>query len=210
MSYTQDDYLLTMSYMLGETSVPSAVEDRKQFIQKTLDEAYRYTNWDWNKTTVTLPLTSGIASLPSYTQLNPDLDVRVVNGGTNADNVFTQVPYEELDLYGQGNYKYWLTGSVGSYLINSTEADSTLTVRLSKMAPIVNASITSDFPSTTVIAQGALRYYYKAQDPEYDVSQDQALFQQGLEDLSRAQHRNRAVTPFRTRQQVEGTYTGSI
>lgn len=212
MAYTQTDGLLALSYALGESSVPtSGIEDRKAFLQRTLEEIYQYGDWDWNKTTATVALSAGIATLPSQFAQEGKLDIRLKQDGT--DHVFTKVPYEEQDRYSDGDYRYWLTGLDGAITLNTSEtsdSSSVLTVFGDQVVPSVNASITTPFPRLQTWAQGALRYYRAARDPEYDISQDQAIFEKGLNDLIAQQTRNKATRVVRTRQSVNGSYTGMI
>lgn len=207
--FSISDVMTDLSYMMGESSVPtSGVDDRKVYIQRTLEETHRYANWEWAKVTATIPLASGVATLPTLVALSSPLDVRVKQAGT--DLIFTMIPYEEQDSYGAGDYRYWLTGNEGALKLNSNDADATLTVNYQHVpADLLNGESTY-FPSSLTLAKGAVRYYRAARDPEYDMSQDDALFKSDLDDIMAMQNRNRPARRIRTIQKVYGTGTGDI
>jgi hypothetical protein len=212
--YSMTDILTDFSYAVAEQTVPSSgIEDRKAFIQRSLEEAHRYADWDWAKATATTQLTSGIATLATTVALSPSLDVRILASGTNADKIFTQIPYEAQDSYGAGDYKYWLTGNLGSYRLNTTEStdsSSVITYRYDTVPADLVSGESTKFPSSLTLAQGALRYYRASRDPEYDVSQDQAIWEQGLENLVGLQNSTRPIRRARTARDVSGAYIGDI
>ncbi len=212
--YSLTDIMTEMSYKIGELTVPTnGVEDRKQFIQDALGEAHDYADWDWAKATVTLPIAAGIISLPTTVQLTETLDLRIKASGLGDDKIFTQIPYEEQDSYGQGDYRYWLTGDVGSYVANTTETQdsvSVITTRYDELPADLLGGASTKFPSAKVLAQGALRDYRAARDPDYDVSQDQALFEKGLEDLAGKQRRLAGPRHAKVRSDLGGARPGEI
>lgn len=202
-----------LAYLLGETTVPSSgTEDRQRFIQRSLERIYRIYDFEMNKLNATVTLTSGIGTLPSNARPYPDLDVRVVNSGTDDDYVFTRIPYEEQDKYQQGDYKYWLTTdpTTGYVKINSVETTTpAVSVRYSATAPIINASISTPFPSAMVIAKGALVYYRQAEDPQADVVPEEDQFLKELREVVSSQNRNKSNSQrAKTLQEIEGYNTG--
>jgi hypothetical protein len=214
-SITQDNILLDMSYLLGEQSIPtSGTEDRKRFIQAALERVYDKYNWDEARaiTTLTIALSGSYyaGTLPSDIGRSPKLDVRVQNSGTNDDYIYEQIPYEERDNYAVGDYKYWLTGSEGSYTLNTKDSTDNLIVRYTQKAPSINASVSTTFPSSMVVARGALVYYRQAENPLADVSQDEAFFQNELQELIAKQNRNRPQKRYKGVQEVNGQYPGRI
>lgn len=212
--FSIEDIMVDFSYLIGEQSTPtSGIEDRKAFAQRTLEEIHRYADWEWAKSTTTVQLTAGIGTLPVDCQISPSLDIRLIQAGLGSDHIFTAIPYEAQDNYGDGDYRYWLTGTVGSYTLNTSEhSDSTslLTVRYDTVPANLLAAESTKFPSSLTIAQGALRYYRAARDPEYDVSQDDAIFQRGLNNVWADQNSAAPLVRAQTAQDRAGTSIGDI
>jgi hypothetical protein len=212
---TQNDVLLDMSYLLGEQSIPtSGIEDRKRFIQAALERVYDKFNWDEARAISTLTMTASgnlyVGTLPSDVGRSPELEVRVPNSGTNDDYIYEQIPYDEQDNYSAGDYKYWITGSEGDFTLNTKDSASNLVVRYTQKAPSINASVSTTFPSSMVIARGALVYYKQAENPLADVSQDEAFFQSELQELVAKQNRNRPQKRVKSVQEVNGQYLGRV
>ena len=214
-SINQTDVLQDMSYLLGEASVPtSGIDDRKRFIQRGLERIARLYDFDEMYALATVSLTlSGrfyTGSLPSDSGESPDMDVRVINNGTNDDYVFEKIPYEDQDKYQAGDYKYWLTGSANDYTINTRDNVDAVAVRYLQKAPTINASISTTFPSSMVIARAALVYYRQAENPLADISQDEALFQRELEEVIARQQRNRSVGRAIGIQEANDEFIGQV
>lgn len=219
---TMDQVMQDLSYLLGEASVPNPVPAQRQaFAQRSLERVYRAYNWDLADVTVTLQLTNGSANFPADVNINdPVLDIRIKNDlpgvGIGGDFIFTKIPYEDQDSYGPSDYVYWVTGSPGAYVLNTaqgtdvTTGNAILTIRYMQIAPSINSSIGTPFPSSMILARGALTYYRASQDPYMDVSQLEALFQNELEELIATQIRNQADKPARNRHSIRGTYIGDV
>jgi hypothetical protein len=201
-----------LSYLLGESSIPSTgVEDRKRFIQRALDRVYRAYDWPMNKVTATVSMVAGIASLPSNVQQDSIIDIRSVQSGTGDDHIFQGVPYGELDNYPSGTYRYRLTGYEGTYVLQSSETTTdTLQLYYETTSPIINASISTPFPSSMCLARGALVYYRQAEDPQADIAQEEALFQQELDEVISQYNRSRPQPRAKTLHEAMGTYPGDI
>lgn len=215
MAVNQTDVLQDMSYLLGEASVPtSGIDDRKRFIQRGLERITRLYDFDemYALATVSLTASNGLSTgtLPADAGESPDLDVRVINPGSNDDYVFTKIPYEEQDKAEAGDYKYWLTGSEGDYTLTTRDDVSALSVRYLQKAPTINASISTTFPSSMVIARAALVYYKQAENPLADVAQDEALFKSELEEVIARQNRNRPVTRAVSVMELNNSFTGQV
>jgi hypothetical protein len=195
MSVNLTDVQQDLAYLLGEQSAPSTSNSdyvvRQTFIQRALERAYRAYNFGFNKLTATVALTSGVATLASGVMQDAVLDVRRVVSGQSNDNVYTQIPYEESDSAIAGDYKYWITGYQGAMLLNSNEADTTLTYRYQTGAPVINASMSTPFPSSMALARGALIYYRQAEDPQADIGQEEALFSGELVEIISQYNRSR-------------------
>lgn len=213
MSLTQTTVLQDLSYLLGETSVPSTgTEDRQRFIQLALERCYRAYDFPFNKVTATVQMSGGVASLPTNIHQDSVIDVRVVNAGVGDDNVFRAVPYDMLDDYPSGQYVYTLTGYEGSYFLMSSETTSNavLTLRYTTTTPVINASIGTPFPSSMCLARGALVYYRQAEDPQADLSQEEYLFQMELDEVIAQFNRSRPQPRAKTLHEARGTYIGDI
>ncbi len=213
MSLTQTTVMTDLSYLLGETSVPSTgTEDRQRFIQLALERAYRAYDFPFNKVLATVPMVNGIASLPTTVHQDSILDIRIVNPGVGDDTVFTGVPYGALDNYPAGQNKYRLTGYEGAYVLKSSETGTTdtLSVFHQTTAPQINASIATPFPSSMALARGALIYLRQAEDPQADVSQEEYLFQAELDEVIAQYNRSRPQPRGKTLHEVMGTYPGDI
>jgi len=213
---TQTDVLLDLSYLLGESSIPtSGIDDRKAFIQRGLQRIVRLYDFDEMYALATVSLTLGSnafysGALPADAAESPNLDVRVINSGTNDDYVFTKVPYEDQDKAVAGDYKYWLTGSANDYTMTTRDDVSNVVVRYLQTAPTINASISTTFPSSIVIARAALVYYRQAENPMADIAQDEALFKTELEEVVARQNRNRPVGRAKSIMELNDTYTGIV
>ena len=66
----QTTILETLSYILGENSVPTSaiVDSRKRFVQKTLEEVYRSYPWTFSQGTATLSISAGLATSADATR----------------------------------------------------------------------------------------------------------------------------------------------
>lgn len=213
MSLNQTTILTDLSYLLGESSVPSTgIEDRKRFIQLALERCYRAYDFPFAKATATVQAVSGIASLPTTVHQDSILDIREIMPGVGDDHVYTQVNYENLDDYPSGQYAYRLTGYEGAYQIQLSETATSpiLTLYFERTSPEINASISTPFPSSMALARGALVYYRQAEDPQADISQEEALFQQELDEVIAQYNRSKPQQRARTVQEARGTYTGDI
>ena len=212
----QTDVLLDLSYLLGESSIPtSGIDDRKAFIQRGLQRIVRLYDFDEMYALATVSLTLGSNSfysgaLPADAAESPDLDVRVINPGTNDDYVFEKVAYEDQDKAVTGDYKYWLTGSANDYTMTTRDDVSNVVVRYLQSAPTINASISTTFPSSIVIARAALVYYRQAENPMADIAQDEALFKTELEEVISRQNRNRPVSRAKSIMELNDVYSGSV
>lgn len=212
----QTDVLLDLSYLLGESSIPtSGIDDRKAFIQRGLQRIVRLYDFDEMYALATVSLTLGSNSfysgaLPADAAESPSLDVRVINPGTNDDYVFEKVAYEDQDKAVTGDYKYWLTGSANDYTMTTRDDVSNVVVRYLQSAPTINASISTTFPSSIVIARAALVYYRQAENPMADIAQDEALFKTELEEVIARQNRNRPVSRAKSIMELNDVYSGSV
>lgn len=213
MAYiTQTSVLQDLSYLLGETSVPSSgIEDRQAFIQRTLERVYRAYDFPYDKGLATVQLSGGVASLPTQIHVDSILDIRKVGTGPGSDQVYTQVEYKDQNDFAPGTWRYWLTGTEGSYQFhtNETTADI-LTIFYENTTPVLSASIGTPFPSSMVLARGALVYLRQAEDPQADVSQEEAIFQMELDEVISQYNRSKPPTRGRTLHEMGHTWIGDV
>lgn len=193
---TQDQVKNDLTYLLGnETQLSPWPASYDNFIQKSLERIARFVDFDFGKTTATITLTSGAGNLPTNARQSAELDVRFVRSGQLDDDIFEPIPYEKKDSYSQGDYKYWITtDSTGVQTLNTTETNtSAVSVYYSLAAPTLNASIGTNFPSSMVIAKGALIYVREAEDKDADVAPEDAKFRIELEEVIAAMRRNQPI-----------------
>lgn len=209
---TQTQAMQDLSYLLGETAVPTTgVEDRQTFIQRALERVYRAYDFPMNKVIATVALAGGVATLPSNVHQDSSLDIRFIGAGVGADQVYRQIDYMDQDNYGPGTYAYWLTGYEGNYVLNTNETTAnTLTLRYETTTPVISATISTPFPSSMALARGALIYYRQAEDPQADVAQEEYFFEQELNEVIAQYNRSRPMPRARTLHEVSGTYIGDI
>lgn len=208
----QTQVLQDLSYLLGETTIPTAITDREEYIQKTLERVFRSYRFPMNVMLATVQASGGLATLPSNVGQDGLIDVREVKGGPFTDNVYTQVTYEDSDNFPVGSFSYWLTGAEGSYVLNSSETSTSpiLTILFTTSVPMINASIVTEFPSSMVLALGALKYYRLAEDPYTDVTPYENMFQLEMDEVIANVNRGRVQPRGRTLSESMGTYTGDI
>lgn len=175
------DFLLTLAYLNGERTVSTATTAiRTNFVNNTIKEVYKAYPWPFAGVNATLTLASGIASLPSTFDSQHKLQAYFYDGDT-------QVTIEEIGgidqtSYQDGDYKFWIEAqSDGTYLLKTKDSTlSTIYAKFQSKAPEVGASIATPFEDDLTVGIGARRYVKLAQDPNADVSQDEALFQKRL------------------------------
>lgn len=205
----QTDYLNTLSYIRGETTVPSGANlNRKEFIQRTLDEIYRGYRWPFNNAVATVTITNKSGTMPADFAVYHEPFVRYIRG-TNDIVELRQVNITEKDDCNEGDYVYWLipTGT-GTFTIGISEPISSVEVIYQKLTPTVSSTVGSEFDDTMTVALGANRYMKMSDDPNADIAQDDAVFQQQLEGNIATYNSATQRRGLRTRQSISGYYTG--
>lgn len=209
----QTDVFTDLSYLVGNDTIPSPIPSNwGTFVQRALERISRAVDFDFGKVVATVSLTSGVGSLPTNARQSPDLDIRIVNSSQNDDYIFTQTTYEKFDSYTMGDYRYYVTTSqAGIQSITTTETNTpAVSVRYSLAAPTINASIATNFPSSMVIAKGALIYVREAEDKDADTGQEEAKFTNELEEVISAMERTQPTVKAVTEQDVAGKQTGDL
>lgn len=197
----QTTILETLSYLLGENSVPTSaiVDSRKRFIQKTLEEVYRSYPWTFSQGTVTLSIASGTATMPSNFDAQHKATAYFFTGDIQTE--VREINVADQELFRQNDYKYWLEPQTdGTYLLKTKDNTySSVVVRYQQEVPSVNATVYTPFQDDLTLALGARRYVKLGQNPDADISQDEALFQKRLSEniaavqISRPLKRNRKI-----------------
>jgi hypothetical protein len=214
-SVSQNQVLTDLNFLLGNTTIPSAISDQEDYIQKALERIYRTYRFPMNTVLATIQMTAGIGTLPTNVGQDGLIDVRQVNAGPYTDNVYLQVSYQESNNYSVGDYAYWLQGYEGNYTIYTSEtsgsgANPVLTLLYTTSVPVLNASINTNFPSSMAVARGALEYYRQAEDPYADMSPYENAFQMELNEVIANVNRGRAQPRGITQLELWGTYTGDV
>lgn len=204
----QTDILEDLSFLEGNQSIPtSGIDDWKRFIQRTLEEAWIAYPWEFTKITATVSVSNGIATLASGAMADGIYDVRFPSSGTSDDHIYTPIPFDELDNYAPGTYHYAITGASPNPVINTNDTDPVLRVWYANLPPQLNASITSRFPDSMVIALGAQRYIRKSENPQADIAQEEQIFLNRLDELWSRFNRNK---PRKARKFLPNVTTGQV
>lgn len=200
MAINQTDAMLTLSYLLGENSVPtsSIADARKNFIQSTVNEIYRAFPWNFAGTNATLTIASGIATLPADFDFQHKLYGYFYNGDTQT--ALEEINIGDSDMYVQNQYRFWVehVGN-GTYQIKTKDTEySTVVIKYQSVAPTLNASVGTPLNDSNIIALGARRYVKLSENPDADISQDEALFQRRLNEMISANQVNRPLRKHRS------------
>lgn len=206
---TQNEILLTLTYLMGESSIPpTATESRKNFIQKTLQEVYRAFPWSFASTKTTLTLTNGVATMPT----NFDDQHKIYAYFYQGDNQYEvrEINIGDSDEYLDGDNKIWLeSDGLGGYTLNTKDTGYTdITIKYQTVAPTLSDSVSTPFPDGLAVALGAKRYVKMGQNPDADVSQDEALFQKRLNENIAAAQVNRPLRKHRSIYKANGYRLG--
>jgi hypothetical protein len=209
MSKTQTDYMTTLAFVRGESQTPNGnVDNRKEFVQATLEEIYAAFPFPWNKAAnVALTITSGVAALPTDVSREHPLHIRYA--GT--DQPYNEVVIEDQDSVNEGDNIFWTTSDDGeTYDLNTKETVENLYITYQKVAPIVSATVTSPINNKMLVALGANRYMKMADDPNADISQDESLFSKRLQQYIAPFKLNNPSRRRRTAQTEAGHHTGKV
>lgn len=203
--FNQDNILVTLSYLVGERTVPATgVDSRRDFIQSTLEEALRAYRWRFQQAIATVAVVGGVASLPSGIDMSHGINATYVYGSTELP--LDEIAVEDRASYAPGSDVFYLTGDgSGSYVLRTKNTTaSTLVLDYQRSAPSINASVATLYPNKNTLALGARRYLKLSQNPDADISQDEQLFQKRLsEDIAAAQ-----VPAPRRRRQTAASRSG--
>lgn len=209
----QTDLLTTLAYLMGERTVNSTTSaSRADFIQQTLNELYEHYPWRFATVNATLTLSNGLATLPTDFDISQKTNITWFNGSdeTRLDEID---PNDKGDVV-NGDGAAWITNvGGGRFAINTKESTPTsAVVRYQQVAPVLDSAllITTPYPNKMTIALGARRWVKLAQNPDSDISQDQAVFEK-MRDADVSAHQIPAPrSRRRTAQSQTGTRTGDF
>lgn len=200
----------TLSYLLGENNVPtsSVATSRKNFIQRSLEEIYRAHPWNFAKSTATINFSNGLATLPSDFDAQHKIYSYFYNGTTQTE--LREINIGDSDMWQDNDYKFWVehVGN-GTYAVKTKDTGyTTAVVTYQATAPVINASVYTPFQDQMAIALGARRYVKLGQNPDADISQDEALFQKRLNENISASQVNRPLRKHRSVYRANGYRLG--
>jgi len=197
---TQTQILTTLSYLLGENSVPTTtvLDSRKNFIQNTLNEIYRAYPWSFAQNLATLTFSGGVATLPADFDYQHKLYGYFYDGSNQT--ALEEINIGDSDMYVQNQYKYWIEHVTDDTFQIRTKDTSYTTAVISYQAevPTLSSTVSTPFNDANVIALGAKRYVKASENPDADISQDEALFQKRLNEVISAVQVNRPLRKHRS------------
>lgn len=196
---------------MGERTVNATTSAaRGDFVQETLSEVYQAFPWRFATTNATLTISSGIATLPTNLDISHPMYVSYFTGDTEV-RLEEIDPADKLDVV-DGSNATWLTSQGdGTFLLNTKDTLPTeAIVRYQTKAPIINASISTPYPSKMTVVQGARRYVKLGQNPDADIAQDEASFQKRLAADVAAHQVPAPRKNRRSRQSIAGSVTGEF
>jgi hypothetical protein len=186
---TQNQIMTTLAYLMGERTVPTtAVEGRRDFVQRTLEEVYRAFPWGFAAVTTPLTLTNQTADLPTDFDSQHKLYVYWMNG--DEQQALTEINQGDSDMYKSGDRRFWtVSKGGGEFEIHVIDNDiQDIFVKYQQLPPVLDASTGTPFQDVNTLALGARRYVKLGENPDADISQDEALFQKRLtENIAAAQ-----------------------
>lgn len=195
MAVTRTQIMTTLSYLLGERTVPTtATEGREDFIQRTIEEIYRSYPFPFASATATVSVVSGLATLPSDVDWQHKVNAYFYSGDTQKD--LREINKADADKYVTDDGVFWLEpiGVGDAYTFNTKDTDySVAYITYQTQPPEVNATVGTPFTDITTIALGARRYVKLGQNPDADIAQDEALFQKRLNENIAAVQVNRPL-----------------
>lgn len=182
MAYTQNDFLITLAYLMGERSVNSTTSaSRADFVQETLNDAYDAYPWRFARALATVVFSNGIATLPTNYDIGHQSHIKFENG---TETTIDEINEDDTELFEDGDRAAWVYTDDGEqYLLKTKDTDVTSAIfRYQKKAPTLDSagSITTPYPRKSTIALGARRYVKLGQNPDADISQDEKIFEKRL------------------------------
>lgn len=213
MGYSQNDFLLSLAYLLGERSVTASVSaPRAEFIQDSLNDAYAAYPWRFARSNATLTISGGIATLPTNYD---DNHASFIKFGTDEIRL-DPIDVDDSNQVWDGNRAAWITTTDSGderYVLNTKDSDvATVSFRYQKKAPVLDSAgtVTTPYPRKFTIALGARRFVKLGQNPDADISQDEKLFDKNISKDIAAHQTQAPRKRRRTAHDQTGSRTGDI
>jgi hypothetical protein len=196
---TQTQVMETLSYLLGENTVPTSnvATARRNFIQRSLEEVHRAYPWPWAGANATLSFSAGLATMPSNFDDQHKVYAYFYQGDTQT--ALEEINIGDSDMYVQNQYKFWLEPiGGGNYTLHTKDTSyDTAVIKYQARPETLNASVATAFNDAMALALGARRYVKLGQNPDADISQDEALFQKRVNENIAAVQVNRPLRRHR-------------
>ena len=213
MLYYQNDFLTTLAYEMGERSVNSTTStSRADFIQTALNDVYKAYPWRFARVNATLTVTGALATLPTDYDVNHLAYAKFDDGDVSTD--LDLVDADDEDDLSDGDRAAWIEaiGNGDRYVLKLKDSDvATIRFRYQKVAPILStASVGTPYFNKRTVVLGARRDVKLGQNPDADISQDQAIFEREIAKDIAAHQVNTPRKRRRTAQGQTGTATGDF
>lgn len=186
---------------------------RTRFINAVGQDIWDRKDFLFKRTSTSLTLAGdGTVAMPANFGYDKFLDIREVVTGQDNDNIYSQIDIKDRDKYTLGDYKYWITGSNGSYTLNTTETDlATVSVQYDSVwVNFVDLADTCTIPKAMPIAAGAFVYLKKYDDPESDTSVETNMYEAEISKLIIQDDRQRGVRRFQGQTERSGYHIGNV
>ena len=211
----QPGLLQTIAYLMGERTVNSTTStSRADFLQKTLSEAYQAYPWKFAHTNATLSISSGIATLPTAVDYQHAIRAYFYPSGQTQETYLEEIDAGDKDRVAAGSRAFWLNSNGdGTYNLQTKDTDvPSIIFGYQSLAPTLDTAGTvgTPYPNAMTLALGARRFVKLGQNPDADISQDQALFKQYLNQDIAAEQIPHARKRRNTRQRLTGRSTGDF
>lgn len=209
-TYSQTDILTTLAYLLGERSVNATTSaPRADFIQQSLEEAYQAFPWRFAQSSATLSISNGIATLPTNYDVSHPSHIKFTSGN---EITIDEIHRDDNEQVEDGDRAAWIY-PVGDdvFVLRTRDSDvSEVTFHYQKKAPVLDSAgtVVTPYPNKMTIALGARRYVKLGQNPDADISQDEKIFSNRLQNDIKAQQVPGPRKRRRTAQGQTGRATG--
>jgi hypothetical protein len=205
------EHLQNLSYLLGETSVPSSgIDDRKRFVNIVRRDIYARRDWEWAKKNATITLADYKADLPSDYRQGGLIDARIVQAGISNDKQFELISYADRDNYASDTYVCWVTGNdVDGYELNSNQETGSVAIRYIQQAEeLTGNDDTCPIPLPEAVAKGALVYVRKSENPMAETQIEEAEYEKAIMKMNRLQMQDGPAKRFRSILESRGRRIG--
>lgn len=185
MALSQSDILTSLAYLMGERTVNATTSTpRADFIQQSLEDVYQAYPWRFARTNATLSISNGIATLPTNYDDSHFSHAKFNTGGTEFK--LEPIDPDDSENLQNGDEAQWIEvlDDGERYVLKTKDTTlSTVMFRYQRKAPVLDSAgtITTPYPKKNTIALGARRYVKLGQNPDADISQDEAAFDKRIQ-----------------------------